>query len=236
MICINNIATPRNISTALMYSFAQRPDTTVLDEPYYAAYLRLSGVDHPGRGEIMKSQPLESNEVTRKIAGSLSPVIYLKNMAHHVRYVPLQSITEWRQVFLIRDPLLLIASFAKVIRQPTMEDIGSADQVAQFRYFAQKGQHPIVLDAGELLKKPEKVLRELCTLLEIPFYPQMLSWEAGPRPEDGTWAKYWYKSVHKSTGFAAPSAEKPELPAHCKALYDEALPNYEFLFSHAIKA
>ena len=33
---------PRNVSTALMYSFRSRPDTMVFDEPLYAHYLKVS--------------------------------------------------------------------------------------------------------------------------------------------------------------------------------------------------
>src|ERR687883_192922 len=41
---------PRNVSTALMYSFRQRPDTLVVDEPLYGHYLRVTSADHPGGG------------------------------------------------------------------------------------------------------------------------------------------------------------------------------------------
>ena len=236
MICINSIATPRNISTALMYSFAQRPDTHVVDEPFYACYLVKTGVQHPGRPDIIASQPNEPAGVIEHIMTRDAAVVYIKNMAHHLRYVALERILDWRPVFLIRHPRLLISSFSKVIDNPTMGDIGSADQAAQFRYFVSRGLNPVVIDSTELLSNPEFVLGELCSRLGIPFYGEMLRWKAGPRPEDGVWARYWYESVHRSTEFVRSSGEKSELPEHCLPLYRAAMPNYDYLFSHAIKA
>ena len=44
---------PRNLSTAMMYAFAARGDCAVWDEPFYAAYLKESGSDHPLADEII---------------------------------------------------------------------------------------------------------------------------------------------------------------------------------------
>lgn len=236
MIVINCIATPRNISTALMYSFAQRPDTTVIDEPFYAHYLYKSGADHPGREDVLNSQPSEYAAVIKKLAEVQAEVLFIKNMAHHVRYIPLESILKWRQFLLIRDPRLLIASFARVIPEPTMQDIGLLDLLTQYRYLKAHGVDPAVVDAGEILKDPGKVLSSLCTALDVKYHGSMLSWPAGGRPEDGVWAKYWYKSVHQSTGFGLAKPTDNPLPEHCNPLLQQAMPIYETLYSLAIKA
>ena len=48
---------PRNISTAMMRAWENRPDTVVVDEPLYAEYLARTGLDHPGRDEVLAAQP-----------------------------------------------------------------------------------------------------------------------------------------------------------------------------------
>ena len=219
-----------------MYSFARHPEIRVVDEPFYAHYLNRTGLDHPGREDVLKSQSLDCDEIFAQLNNTASAILYAKNMAHHMRYIPLESFTGWKHFFLIRHPALLIRSFAKVIEQPTLKDIGSIDQTAQFRYLSEIGEDPVVVDSNELLKDPPKVLHKLCEALGIPYSSTMLSWPRGGRPEDGVWAEYWYRGVHQSTGFGEPKDVNVDVPEHCRELLEEALPNYQLLFSHALKA
>ena len=236
MIRINCISTPRNISTALMYSFAQRTDTAVLDEPFYAHYLAVTGREHPGRDEILASQPHDPSKVFRSFDKLSAPVLYIKNMAHHMRHLEPDDFTGYSTLLLIRDPGQLIASFAQVIDRPDMNDIGMRDQFNLFNYYADSGSRVTVLDTGELLKDPPGVLSALCESLGMPYSESMLTWEPGPRPEDGVWAKHWYANVHKSTGFAMQKTSSRPLPEHCWELYEAAMPYYRQLFSQSIKA
>ena len=64
----------------------------------------------------------------------------------------------------------------------------------------------------------------------------MLRWKAGARPEDGSWAKYWYKSVHDSTGFGKYVQKSEPFPEELKPLLEECIPYYEKLNTLAIKA
>ena len=234
---INFISGPRNISTAIMYSFAQRSDTTVVDEPYYAAYLRRSGKDHPGREEILASQSDDPQIVWQQLRDSKSkPNLFIKNMAHHLIDLPKSLWVNWQNVFLIRDPHDLITSFAQVIQSPEMIDIGVKAEWDLFESLRAANHEPVVIDSGELLKSPSKVMQQLCELLGLSFEQEMLSWPAGPRPEDGVWAKYWYKNVHKSQGFSAQRKTRRIMPDHCIALYEEALPYYQSLYEKSIKA
>lgn len=236
---INLISGPRNISTALMYSFAQRSDTRVVDEPFYAYYLVKTGVDHPGREETIHSMETDVNKVVTTLLrhDERVPLLFIKNMAHHYVGIPEEFLFGVRNVFLVRHPRLLIASFAKVITHPTMRDIGVKKEWELFRRIhKEEGQPPIVIDSGEVLKDPHSVLSQLCHHLDIPFEKSMLSWPAGPIKEDGIWAGYWYKNVHLSTGFhTKPGAVNP-LPAHCQSLYEEAMPYYQQLVQYSIKA
>jgi hypothetical protein len=59
---------------------------------------------------------------------------------------------------------------------------------------------PIVVLSEDLLQAPEAVLRALCAKTGMPWDPAMLRWSAGPKPYDGVWAPWWYKTAHSSTG------------------------------------
>lgn len=231
---VNLISGPRNISTALMYSFAQRSDTRVLDEPFYAYYLHRSGADHPGRKEIVQSMPVEITDIVAEVAqhAMQHEVVFVKNMAHHLICDDLSFMDDWKNIFLIRDPWELIISFAKVIPYPVMNDIGLKRSQ---ELFEQLGNASIVIDSNEVLKSPPVVLGEVCRRLGIEMETGMLSWQAGARPEDGIWAKYWYHKVHQSTGFGPPKTSREELPEHLKALYEEAKVHYDFLSVNSIK-
>ena len=219
-----------------MYSFAQRQDTNVFDEPFYAFYLSQTGKVHPGREDILRSQPNAFEEVFRILNRSTRGVLYIKNMAHQMHLIPLRYFEDYSNIILIRNPAQLIASFAKIIENPDMFDIGIAEQHRMWNHFVNLGQEVIVIDSGELLLDPEKVISEMCDRIKIPFLPEMLTWEAGARPEDGAWARYWYKNVHKSTGFAKQQTSSRPFPAKCKGLLEEAMPLYKELYSHSIKA
>ncbi|NNE30273.1 MAG: hypothetical protein HKN16_11590 [Saprospiraceae bacterium] len=235
---INLISGPRNISTALMYSFAQRKDCRVIDEPWYASYLKRTGKGHPGRAEILASQSQDPETVLEQIQQIEDvDLVFVKNMAHHLAELPQNWWHSCHNVFLIRDPHELITSFQKVIPNPSMEDIGLKDEYDLYQSLDSKAEFPlVVLDSGEVLKNPEKVLSELCQSLSIPFYTSMLEWTPGARKEDGVWAKFWYASVHTSSGFKKAQKSKREMPAHCGDLYEEAMPFYSWLLEKSIKA
>jgi hypothetical protein len=236
---IHLISGPRNISTALMYSFAQRADMSVVDEPFYGYFLEVSGRVHPGGEEVLQVMETNPRIVTQEtiLASYPTPHVFFKNMAHHLMgEVNLDFTTECSNVFLIRDPKKLIASLALVIDQPEMLDTGLALSSQLFRQMKeQSGKTPVVINSGDLLQNPEKYLAAVCEAIGIPFYKAMLTWPAGPRPEDGIWAKHWYTSVHQSTGFAPQRSEERELKKELLPLYEEALPHFEYLNEYAIR-
>ena len=236
MIRINLVSGPRNISTALMYSFAQRADTVVLDEPYYAFYLHKTGIEHPGKDEVLKSQSIDEEEVSRKIFGARSPeILFIKNMAHHLEVMD-QGFTERvKNVFLIRNPTQILASYSQVISAPTLRDIGVEYQFVLFERLKKMGQTPVVMDSGLILKNPESVLKTLCSLVGIPFMKEMLHWNPGPKDYDGIWAKYWYSNVHKSSGFETQPTSNRSLGAHLNELNDRAQYYYKQLLSFSLQ-
>jgi hypothetical protein len=234
LIYINLISGPRNISTALMYSFAQRSDTRVSDEPFYACYLSKTQADHPGKKDVLNAQSSDEAIVKQELfKENIKPVLFIKNMAHHIEILDESFLTHCINVFLIRDPKQIIASYAQVIENPVMRDIGIQYEYELFEMV--KNQNSIVIDSGLLLRNPESVLQQVCKKIGIEFEKQMLSWPAGPKSYDGVWAPHWYANVHKSTGFEKQPTSERALPSHLTSLYETSAVYYNKLLQHALK-
>ncbi len=219
---------PRNLSTAMMRSWENRPDTAVLDEPLYAAYLAATDLDHPGANEIVAAGPADVDDA---IAACLAPlpdgitISYQKHMAHHLLPDMDRSwLGELRNVLLLRDPRRVLASYTKVRETVTLDDIGVPQQV-------ELSEHcELVVDSDDFLTDPAGYQREICRRLDVAFDPAMLGWPAGPRASDGVWARHWYSTVEASTSFGPPPTEPPApLPPHLAPIVDGALAIYETL-------
>jgi hypothetical protein len=227
---------PRTVSTALMRSFGNRPDTVVADEPLYAFYLARTGIDHPGREQILASMPGDWQAVVDHLTTAPLPagksLFYGKHMTHHLLpEVDRAALAPLRHAYLIRDPAELLASYAKVRSEPTLEDLGLVQQAEIFDAYP----GPVV-DSRDLLENPEGVLRALCDALSIPFTAAMLSWPPGPRDFDGVWGPYWYDSVWRSTGFGPYRPPRGPLPARLAGLAGRCRPYYERLHARRLTA
>lgn len=226
---INLWSGPRNISTAIMYSFAQRPDTKVEDEPLYAYYLQNSEASsyHPGAEEILNSMESDATRVLGRIKNDHSAeVFFYKNMTHHLLNLDDCFFDGFVQVILTRDPVEMLPSFAAVIENPSLHDVGYQRHTELVEKF-QRDQTPfVVIEAESFLNNPEEKLRKLCETIGISFNDKMLSWPAGARPEDGVWAPYWYTNVHKSTGFIPFRKKSEPFPEYLKPLLAECMPHY----------
>lgn len=218
---------PRNLSTALMRSFGSRADTLVVDEPFYAHYLLATGLDHPGRAEVIGSQANDWREVAASLHAPMPPGItvhYQKHMAHHL--LPEMG-REWLEglthAFLIRDPGDMLRSLDQKLQTIRIEDTGLPQQVEIFeRMRLAAGIAPPVIDADDLLDNPPGVLEAFCHRIGLDFDQAMLRWSPGLRSTDGVWAKYWYESVAASTGFSRWERKRTPLPPHLARLETEA--------------
>ena len=230
---------PRNVSTALMYSFAQRADTKVVDEPLYGHYLLVTGVKHPGRKEIMDEVNCDGKLVMDDLLKindlDGKDVLFLKQMTKHLVGINHDFLPKFKNVFLIRNPKDMLSSLALNIPKPNLADTGLDLQWKVYKNLKSLGNKPIVVDSRELLMNPENILKQICSHLNLEFVDSMLSWPAEPRKEDGIWAKYWYQSLHKSTGFQSYQA-KPNFPVALNQVLSECMPYYEKLLSEAIRA
>lgn len=229
---------PRNVSTAIMYSFAQRADTHVVDEPLYGHYLRVSKAPHPGAEDVMAAMQCDGERVVQDVVLGLAdkPVLFFKHMAHHLVDIDRKFLSQTTNVLLTRDPRDMLPSLAAVLEKPILRDTGYLVLVEILEQTLGSGGHPVVIEARELLRNPEVVLSQLCEEVGIDFDDVMLSWPAGSRPEDGNWARYWYANVHRSTGFAPYRPKTEPFPEELVPLLTECLPYYERLSQYAIRA
>lgn len=221
-----------------MYSFACRNDFAVLDEPFYGYYLQNAKlqVKHPSHDEIIAMMECEEHKIVHNINKlAMKQNVFIKGMAHHLLAEKPSYITDWINVILIRHPLKLIASFSKIIPNPTLADIGikKASELASF--LIEQGVDPIVIESEELMINPRRYLKKLCDLLDISFSDQMLKWEAGGIPEDGVWAKHWYDNVHNTTGFEEQKQKTIKIAPQLGPLLAEAQPYYESLQPFILK-
>lgn len=223
---------PRNLSTAMMYSFAARGDTRVVDEPFYAAFLARTGDDHPMRDAVLASQPTDPDDVVKTLISPVSePIFYQKHMAHHMHPDwPTDWIAVTRHVLLIRHPARVVASYAKKREAPTLSDLGFAQQT---RILAATDK-PIVIDSSDIRANPAEMLHRLCDRIGIAWTPKMLHWPKGGHPADGVWAAHWYGAVHRSAGFDGAESDLPKLEGDYARLADTAMPYYERLAAQKI--
>ncbi len=225
---------PRNISTAMMRAWENRPDCAVSDEPLYAHYLQSTGLDHPGREEVIATGDTDWRRVVKALtsgpAPDHQPIWYQKHMSHHLLPgMDLVWIGMLRNVLLIRDPREVVASYVKSRAEVTPDDIGLLQQARLYDHLCKTGCTPPVIDAGDFLRAPEAHLRALCDWLGTPFSDRMLHWPAGARDSDGIWAPHWYARVWASTGFEAPQQQEPELLPEYAAVANCCLPDYKRL-------
>ena len=232
---------PRNISTAMMRAFENRPDCSVSDEPLYGAWLAMSGEPHPMREEVIAAMDSDWRSVVETLTGDIpdgKPVWYQKHMTHHI--LPEMMDADWlsklTHVFLIRDPRQVVASYLGKRDTVSPEDIGVPQQQAIYDFIVGRlGKQPPIIDSGEFLTDPEGHLRALCQRLGIEFRPEMLSWPPGPRDSDGVWAPHWYQKVWESTGFGPPSSGIPELTGRAMNVAAACLPLYQQLYAQRLR-
>lgn len=230
---------PRNLSTAFLRSFENRPDTFVSDEPFYAHYLKQTGLPHSGRDEVIASQENDWRKVVAWLTGPIpgdKAIFYQKHMAHHL--LPGMG-RDWfdavTNCFLIRDPAAMVVSLDAKYADPTLADTGLPQQREIFeRVHAATGRVPPVIDARDLLRDPRAMLERLCAAIDIPFTERMLSWPPGARETDGIWAKHWYDAVWKSTGFQPVPEQSVHVPPRLQPLHSACREHYEILHARRL--
>lgn len=233
---VNMWSSPRNLSTAMMYAWRQRADTTVVDEPLYAHYLRVSGRDHPGRDDVLAAQEQDGEVVVHDVVlGEFaSDIVFFKQMAKHLVDIDRTFLARCRNILLTRDPHDMLTSFQVQVPDATLDDTGFPEMIQILDTLLAAGEEPIVVETRTLLSDPPRVLAELCRRVGVEYDDAMLTWPAGPKPEDGVWAPHWYDAVHRSTGWQPYVDKRADLLPGVVAAYEQSVPLYERLLPYAI--
>ena len=235
---IHAISGPRNISTALMYSFAQRPNCVVIDEPFYASFLKKTDLNHPGRQEILNCYPNSSVEsidrIHQFIRSSGNKEIYLKNMAQHMSGVSWEWALNAIHIFWIRHPRKVIRSFSKVFPDLTLSDIGIVEQLKQWKRIQKFPGKKVIVDSDEMLSAPNKTFPIICDAVGLPFYKEMLVWPRGKKEYDETWWPHWYSNVHNTCSFGESSELGMPLEAKYLNVEIKSMPFYNELYKDRI--
>ena len=230
---------PRNISTALMRAWSNRPDTVVIDEPFYAYYLEQSGKKHPGAAEIIARGETDWRKVINQLAGRLPAgkrILFQKQMTHHLLpEIEREWMVDLTNCFLIRDPREVILSYIKKNPEPELEDLGFVQQCEIFDFVRERTSSiPPIVDARDVLENPERTLRLLCDAIGVPFDVAMLSWPPGLRESDGIWAKHWYDAVARSTSFQPYQPRQRNVPDSLRDVYEKCCDCYQQLYQHRL--
>ncbi|MBT3590445.1 MAG: HAD family hydrolase [Candidatus Marinimicrobia bacterium] len=231
---------PRNISTALMRSFENRPDCYVSDEPFYAHFLHKTGVNHPMKDDVIAAGNTNWDRVVHEITGPIpngKNIWYQKHMAqHNLPGFGLQWTEKVQNCLLIRHPKKVILSYSKKYEIKSIHQLGYHQLTELYQMLHRKnGEPPIVLDSADVLSNPESVLSLFCNKLGIPFCTEMLSWPSGSRKTDGIWGQHWYNNVETSTQFQPYKVKKEVLPLNYQAIYDECMGHYQLLHTHRLR-
>jgi hypothetical protein len=232
---------PRNISTAMMRAWSNRGDTAVIDEPFYAYYLERTGKKHPGAAEIIDQGETDWRKVAARLTTEAIPsgkrVFFQKQMTHHLlSEIDRGWIVDLTNCFLIRDPREVILSYIRKNSDPELEDLGFVQQCQIFDFVRERtGSIPPVIDADDVLKNPERILRLLCEAVGVEFDKAMLSWPPGLRETDGVWAKHWYDAVARSTSFEPYKPREGNVPNSLRDIYQQCRRCYEDLHKHRLK-
>jgi hypothetical protein len=248
---------PRNISTAMMRAWGNRPDTAVVDEPFYAYYLERTGKKHPGAEEVIAHGETDWRKIVHELTASVpggKRIFFQKQMTHHLLpEIDRGWIVDLMNCFLIRDPREVILSYIKKNPEPTLEDLGFIQQCEIFDLVREQTEMvgtsrcdvrgrrsaaslPPVVDAKDMLENPKRILRLLCDVIGVEFDAAMLSWPAGLRVSDGIWAKYWYDDVARSTSFQPYTPREGTIPDRLGEIYGQCRECYEQLYQHRLRA
>ncbi|MEL6550766.1 MAG: HAD family hydrolase [Pseudomonadota bacterium] len=223
---------PRNLSTAMMYSFGNRADMNAVDEPFYGAFLKHSGIDHPMAAESMASMECDPARVVAGLRDFDTPHQYEKHMPHHMLPgFPMDWLEEARHVVLLRHPARVLASYLRKREAPTADDLGFTTLARVVALLPA----PVIIDSADIRAHPRAALGALCDALSLPFHDAMLDWPAGPKTFDGAWAPHWYDAVHRSTGFGAAEGPVPDVPDAYAKVVGEATALYDAMKARALR-
>ena len=228
---------PRNISTAMMYSFANRDDVRVVDEPLFGYFLKKTGVWRPSREEVLDVMEQNPKKIISQLLNPIDDksIFFMKHMANHLIDIDWSFLTSFNNIILTRDPKDVILSYYNHIKNPSILDLCYEIQHQLLEYLIDVKHPPLVIDSKQVLMNPRNMLKKMCDSLAIDFTKKMLSWKAQPIKEDGVWAKYWYHNVHKTTCFGTYQTSNKTIPKSLIPIYEKCLVHYNEILTYQLK-
>jgi len=220
-----------------MRSWGSRADTAVIDEPFYAYYLRATAKKHPGADEVIAAGETDWRNVVDRITRLVpngKKIFFQKQMTHHLLpKVDRQWLSAVTNCFLIRDPAEVITSYIKKNDVDlALEDLGFVQQAEIFDWVSQntKQQAPVI-DARDVQQNPKRMLGMLCRAIGVEFDEAMLSWPPGLRETDGVWATHWYTEVGRSTSFQPYRPKNETVPERLREIHKRCRECYDRLYA-----
>jgi hypothetical protein len=229
---------PRSRSTAFYRMMTERGDFTAVHEPF--SNVAIFGHTEIG-GKPLATVPqviaeLRSLAATRQVfikdttdrrhPGALADERFLAEDAQHT--------------FLIRHPRETIRSYLAVRRNPRLHEIGFE---AQYEVYAKvsrlTGRDPLVVDAGDLMRRPADIIKAYCARAGIDFRPHALSWQPSDRPEWQGGISHWFTGVAASSGWAeVPGRRRLDVEQHpmLDTFLRYHLPFYQELYQRRLVA
>ncbi|NET65338.1 MAG: hypothetical protein F6K63_13505 [Moorea sp. SIO1G6] len=233
-------ASPRCLSTVLLRSWGNRPDTFVQDEPFYPHYISVTGRKDPGMDEVLNRYETDWVKIVEQVTTGSIPndksIYYQKFMIYRLLpHIDISWVPQLTNCFLIREPREMLLSYLRLWPNPTLDTIGMPRLKQLFEIVRDySGLIPPVIDARDLQENPCHTLSLLCEAVEVEFTDAMLNWSKG-NPTDDIWSKYqWYDTVRNSTGFHPYKPKSDAIPERFDDLLSECNEIYRELYKYRL--
>ncbi|CAB4493200.1 uncharacterized protein OCT59_007716 [Rhizophagus irregularis] len=221
----------------------------------------------PTLNEILKPRYYNGDETKplRAFVKDLATIFYHASQGNQLQSK--EILLKFKHTFLIRNPEKSIKSYYRAanatykawdeadVSESKRLDLFSADSIgikesrALYDLIKNLTEEEIALvDADDLVREPEKVLRKYCEMVGVEFKKEMLAWKAEKiKRWDVKMAdmyhvpdlyNIWHRNASQSTGFNSVShvshEKEIEYPRYVYDIIAENVPHYEYLRQHKI--
>ncbi len=247
----------RSCSSVFERSIRELQGVKCLYEPFQYAYFHGCGTLRQKGYTNIKLEAATYEVAEQSLLAEYEGCDYLfaKNQAVYVPRENFSKLTEggfvdFNHTFLIRNPRKAIPSQWKAcVRSnydfPTHETAGvqGYSKLYELLEFIQNtGRDVIVIDAADLMKNPEYIMKLYCDRTGLPYDKQMLTWTPG---EVKDWtsiqdnSEHWHWNAMYSSGFSTLAPDRnipPSLPKeYIDEVIEECMPYYDAMYKYRVK-
>lgn len=237
-------AVPRSTSTAFEWMMRQRSDLVCFHEPFGEVWYQGDAPLWPRytEGEVRTPGLTYDVRWTELREAAEQGPVFIKDFPMYLE--PMWSaefLAHFRHSFLVRDPLKTLSSMYPHWPDFHIDETGFEPQRRLFDELAERdGEPPPVIDSDDLLERPAEMVEAWCAAVGIPFLPEALTWEPGPRDEVSWWdGGSFHATLRNSRGLEPqpqPELSFDDAPDRVKWAYEIVQPHYEHMRSHRIEA